>query len=156
MPAGKNKGYGYMDKMIVRIETIAEGLENAEKASGIELRKAIDKWVEAVERDAKQKLNRPKWLLQENITNKVVDYEKNHKIWAMTGFRFQSKDPRTPGQYGQFHEAGWAPDRKKINVPDHFLKEAKKQNRARLEADIDAALGRVAKVFEDTVKSGGN
>ena len=156
MPEGKNKGYGYMDGMIVRLEKIIEGLEAAEKASGPELRKAVDKWIVAVEKDAKINLNRPRWLLQENITNKVVDYAKNHKIWAMTGFRFQTKNPRDPGQYGQYHEAGWAPDRKTVKVPDHFLKKAKQKHRDDLQADIDAALGRVAKVFEDTVKSGGN
>lgn len=150
----RNKGYGYMDKFIVSLEAMIEGLEYAKDAAAPELAKAVERWVVAVERDAKANLNRPRWLLQKNISSKVKDYRQNHKVWAMTGFRFKVKsDKRDPGYYGKYHEAGWAPDRKKINVPDHFLREAKKKNRAQLEKEVHDALADVVRISERIIEA---
>lgn len=148
----KNKGYGFGDKYVTRIEAIATGLERAKKETGPKLNKAINKFINAVEKDAKVNLARPHWLLQQSITRKVVDYN-NGKIWAMAGFRFQSKNPRSPGNYGQYHEAGWAPDRKIIKVPHHFLRRAKQSHIDELRADVDAVLQYTSKILIDTIKS---
>lgn len=139
-----NKGYGLMDDFIVSLESLIEGLNAAKDEAAPKLEEALERWVANVERDAKTKLNRPRWLLQQNISSKVKAYRQNHKVWAMVGFRFRIKNNRRdPGYYGQFHEAGWAPDRKVVKVPDHFLREAKKQNRARLEKELQDALADV-------------
>lgn len=151
MPEGVNKGWGYRDNFIVRMEKIATALEEAKKTAGDQLNGVVSKWVKNVERDAKTLLARPSWLLQESITNKVKDYGEG-KVWAMAGFRFQSKHPRDPGYYGKYHEAGWAPDRKQIKVPDHFLRRAKKQNDAQLQADIKAALEIAMRKFGSIVR----
>lgn len=133
-----------MDDFIVSLEALIEGLNAARDDAVPKLEEALERWVANVERDAKSTLNRPHWLLQRNITNKVKAYRQNHKVWAMTGFRFRRKDDkRDPGYYGQFHEAGWAPDRKVVKVPRHFLKEAKKKNKAQLEKEIQDALADV-------------
>lgn len=139
-----NHGFGFMDDFIVSLETLIESLNAAKDEAAPELEKAVERWVVAVERDAKAKLNRPRWLLQHNISSKVKAYRQNHKVWAMTGFRFKEKlNKRDPGFYGQYHEAGWAPDRKVVKVPDHFLREAKAKNRERLEKEIQDALADV-------------
>ena len=144
---GNNRGYGYMDDFIVSLETLIEQLQAARDEAAPELEKALERWVVAVERDAAAILNRPHWLLQQNIASKVKAYQQNRKIWAMTGFRFRNKtDVRDPGFYGQYHEAGWAPDRKVVKVPHHFLKSAKKQNRASLEKELQAALSDVMNI----------
>lgn len=62
----------------------------------------------------------------------------------MTEFRFKSKiDKRDPGYYGRFHEAGFAPDREKVKVPDHFLRNAEKNNRPTLENELRETLADV-------------
>ena len=138
-----NKGYGLMDDFIVSLEALIEGLNAAKDEAVPKLEEVLERWVVNVERDAKTKLNRPYWLRQQNISGKVTAYRQNHKIWAMVGFRFRVKNnKRDPGYYGQFHEAGWAPDRK-VKVPDHFLRDAKKQNRAHLEKELQDALADV-------------
>ena len=148
MPSAINKGFGLMDDFIVSLEALIEGLNAAKEEAAPKLEAALERWVVAVERDAKTKLNRPHWLLQQNISNKVKAYRQNHKVWAMVGFRFREKNnKRDPGYYGQFHEAGWAPDRKVVKVSPHFLREAKKQNKAQLEKELQAAL---ADVMEQT------
>lgn len=135
-----------MDDFIVSLEALIEGLNAAKDEAAPKLEEALERWAENVERDAKTKLNRPHWLLQQNISSKVKAYKQNRKVWAMVGFRFREKlDKRDPGYYGQFHEAGWAPDRKVVKVPDHFLRNAKKQNRARLEEELQIALANVMK-----------
>lgn len=145
---------GYMDKYITKMEQIAKGLEAAQKEAGPKLEAAIERWTTATEQDARAILNRPKWLLQQNITDKIIDYKKTRKIWAMVGFRFQSKSARDPGYYGQYHEAGWAPDRKVVKVPDHFLRKAKEKNRERLLAEIAIALKGMTDAFLESVRKG--
>ena len=138
-----------MDRFIASLEAMIEGLEAAKDAATPELAKAVERWIVAVERDAKAKLNRPHWLLQKNISSKIKEYKQNRKIWAMAGFRFRKKsNKRDPGFYGKYHEAGWAPDRRVVKVPDHFLREAKKKNRAQLEKEVHDALIDVAKITE--------
>jgi hypothetical protein len=144
MANGNNKGYGYMDNFVVSLEILIEQLQAARHKAAPELEKALERWIVAVERDAKANLNRPHWFLQQNISSKVKAFQQNHKIWAMTGFRFQNKsNPRDPGYYGKFHEAGWAPDRKVVKVPHHFLRSAKKKNRPTLEKELQATLSDV-------------
>lgn len=139
----ENKGYGFMDDFIVSLESLIEGLNAAKDAAVPKLEEALQRWVKNVERDAKAKLKRPRWLLQKSITDKVITYEQNKKVWAMVGFRFQERrSKRDPGYYGQFHEAGWAPDRV-VKVPHHFLKDAKKENKADLEKELQKALADV-------------
>lgn len=66
-------------------------------------------------------------------------------------FRFRNKtDKRTPGFYGQFHEGGWAPDRKFVKVPHHFLKSAKR-NRASLEKELQITLSDVMDITRRNV-----
>lgn len=138
-----------MDSFIVSLEAMIEGLEAAKDAAAPELAKAVERWVVAVERDAKTNLNRPHWLLQKNISSKIKEYKQNRKVWAMAGFRFQEKsNKRDPGFYGKYHEAGWAPDRRVVKVPDHFLRAAKKKNRAQLEKEIHDALADVVRITD--------
>ena len=147
MRSGKNKGFGYMDDFIVSLETLVESLNAAKDQAAPELEKSVERFIGAVERDARANLNRPRWLLQKNISSKVKAYRRNHKVWAMTGFRFkEKKNRRDPGFYGQYHEAGWAPDRKVVKVPDHFLRKGKIKNRAQLEKDLQAALSDVLEI----------
>ena len=141
---GKNRGYGYMDDFIVSLEILIEQLQAARDEAAPELEKAVERWVVAVERDAKANLNRPHWFLQQNISSKVKAFQQNRKIWAMAGFRFKEKqNKRDPGFYGQYHEAGWAPDRKVVKVPDHFLRKAKEKNRPTLEKELQTTLADV-------------
>ncbi len=150
MPGATNKGYGFMDDFIVSLEALIEGLNAARDDAVPKLEEALGRWVANVERDAKANLNRPHWLLQKNISGKVKAYRQNHKIWAMVGFRFRIKNNRRdPGYYGQFHEAGWRPGGYKTTAPDHFLREAKKKNRARLEKELQDAL---ADVMAQTIR----
>lgn len=147
MTDGVNKGSGYMDSFVASLETLIESLQAARDEAAPALEKALEQWVVNVERDSKANLNRPHWFLQQNISSKVKAFQKNRKIWAMTGFRFQEKDnKRDPGYYGRFHEAGWAPDRKVVKVPHHFLRNAKKQNQASLEKEIQEALADVMNI----------
>ena len=154
MRSGKNKGFGYMDDFIVSLETLVESLNAAKDQAAPELEKAVERFIGAVERDARANLNRPRWLLQKNISSKVKEYKQNRKVWAMTGFRFKEKsNKRDPGYYGKFHEAGWAPDRKVVKVPDHFLREAKKKNRAQLEKEVHDALADVVRISERIIEA---
>lgn len=138
-----NKGYGYMDDFIVGLEDFIAALQAARDEAAPLVEEALERWVTSVESSAKTNLNRPHWLLQENISHKVKAYQRNKKIWAMVGFRFKEKqNKRDPGYYGQFHEAGWAPDRQ-VTVPHHFLRRAKKQHQAQLEKEIQAATANV-------------
>lgn len=146
----ENKGYGFMDEFIVSLESLIEGLQKAKEAAVPKLEEALERWVENVERDARANLNRPHWLLQRNISSKVKTYTQNQKVWAMVGFRFQERtNRRDPGYYGKYHEGGWAPDRRTVKVPRHFLRNAKKMNKAQLEKELQAAL---ADVLEQTRK----
>lgn len=119
---------------------MADGLEAAGDLAGPKIKEAVDNWAENVRRDALQNLNRPRWLLSSSIVDKVKEYDKSGKVWAMAGFRFTSNDPRTPGKYGQFHEAGWLPNGKKQKSPERFLKQAKQANEAQLRRDLNDAL----------------
>lgn len=131
---------------------LREGLEEAKKAANPSLALALEKWGRDVKTLSKQNLARPSWLLTSSIVDKVKNYDKNSKVWAMVGFNKTDSNPRSPGIYGRYHEAGWAPDRKTINVPDHFLRRAKLARGAKLKQDVNEALKDVVKAFEDTVK----
>lgn len=140
---------GLYDDFTTALQCLIEGLDKARNSAAPIMQNAVDKYAEAVETDAKNILNRPHWLLQRNISSKVKAYTKHHKIWAMVGFRFQNQNKRDPGYYGQFHEAGWANDRKLIKVPHHFLRQAKSRNKPKLDEDIQAALSDVmTQVYE--------
>lgn len=133
-----------MDDFIFSLETLIEQLQAARDEAAPKLEETLEKWILAVARDAKANLNRPRWFLQQNISSKVKAFQKNRKVWAMTGFRSRNKtDKRDPGYYGRFHEAGWEPDRKVVKVPRHFLKNAKKQNLPTLEKELQATLADV-------------
>ncbi|MBQ9873981.1 MAG: hypothetical protein IJM30_05925, partial [Thermoguttaceae bacterium] len=72
------------------------------------------------------------------VDARIVDATRE----AMAGFRFREKDnKRDPGYYGKYYEAGWAPNGRKVTVPDHFLRKAKKKNKPRLERELDEAMG---------------
>lgn len=134
---------------------IIEGLDAAQKAATPALHKAVEKWAQGVKTQGRANLARPSWLLTSSIVDKVVDYSKRGKIWGMTGFERTTNDPRSPGVYGQYHEAGWAPDRKVVKTPDHFLRRAKLQQGATLKNDVDAALQEVLDYFNNTVRRRG-
>ena len=155
-----NNGSGYMDEYISSLQILIEELQQAKDAATPKLEDALTKWITAVEQDARLILARPHWLLTKNITSKVKSYQQNHKVWAMAGFRFQEKsNPRDPGYYGQFHEAGWAPDRKIVRVPKKFLKRAKVLNQTQLKYDLEAALEDVFEKIQRVMvkrRTGGN
>ena len=143
---------GFLDDWITSLETLIQGLEAAKDAAAPELRAALDEWVQATEEDARQILGRPSWLLTRSITSKVKDYQQGRKIWAMAGFRFRSKEPRDPGMYGRFHEAGWAPVGHKVTAPDHFLRQAKAKNLMQLDKRCRAALQNVMALVSEISK----
>ena len=134
------------DDFISSVEQFIKALDAAKDATNPELEKALEKWVDRVQRDARAILSRPNWLLTQSIAQKIIDYQSSKKIWAMVGFRLESymtrnyKTQNTPGFYGRYHEAGWAPDRRVVKVPAHFLREAKRQNKSSLETDVAAAV----------------
>ena len=127
-------------------------LEEAKKNAEPELVAAVENWAKSVAEKAKRNLSRPRWLLTSSISEKVVDYKKNARIWAIAGFEKTNGGKRTPGTYGQYHEAGWAPDRKKPSGPDHFLRKAKNEQREQLGKDVDEALEHVLEVFQKIQK----
>lgn len=131
---------------------LIEALEEAKKDANPRLVEAINLWAESVKRKAKFNLARPSWLLTSSIVDKVVDYQKTGKIWGIVGFEKTTGGPRTPGSYGQFHEAGWAPDRKTVKVPARFLRRAKAESAQELKDDVDEALKKVLEVFENRIK----
>lgn len=133
---------------------LIDGLEAAKKDAEPQLHKAVETWATTVKTEARKNLARPHWLLTRSIINKVVDYDKGDKIWGMTGFENSKGGARSPGVYGRYHEAGWAPDRKTVKVPDHFLRRAKLAQGPKLKADVDAALVEVLRVFNDVAKRG--
>ena len=141
-----------LDGLKVVYDTLIEALERAKKEANPALVKAIESWAEEVRRSSKLKLSRPSWLLTSSIVDKVVDYEKTGKIWGIVGFEKTSGGKRTPGSYGQYHEAGWAPDRKVVKVPTRFLRRAKQDSAGALKKDIDDALTDVLAIFEQTIK----
>lgn len=128
-------------------------LEEAKKDAQPELLEAVEKWGENVRNLARIYLARPSWLLTPSIIDKVVDYDKSSKIWAIAGFQKTTGGKNTPGSYGQYHEAGWAPDRRRPSSPDHFLKRAKIEKGPELRRDVEAALKDVLKVFNETIKN---
>ena len=140
---------GAYDAFITSIEGLIAGLEEARDKAAPAAHDAVVKWAENTARDARMILSRPSWLLPSSIESKVVDYKKDRKIWAMAAFRFREKNnKRDPGFYGQYHEAGWAPDRKVVKVPDHFLRQAKKKNMPTLLKELDEALEEVTGIIK--------
>ena len=127
-------------------------LEEAKKNAEPELVEAVENWARTVAEKAKKNLARPSWLLTSSISEKVVDYKKNAKIWAIAGFEKTGGGKRSPGTYGQYHEAGYAPDRTRPSGPDHFLRKAKNEQRKQLEKDVDEALEHVLEVFQKLQK----
>lgn len=131
---------------------LIDAIEAAKKDAKPELVAAVDKWAKSVAREATNYLARPSWLLSRSIIDKVVVYEKTAKIWAIAGFQKTTGGKNTPGSYGQYHEAGWAPDRRRPSSPDHFLRRAKREQAPELRRDVDEALKNVLEVFRRTVK----
>lgn len=127
-------------------------LDEAKKDANPELVAAVEKWAKTVAEKAKRNLSRPSWLLTSSISEKVVDYKKSSKIWAIAGFEKTSGGKRSPGTYGQYHEAGYAPDRARPSGPDHFLRKAKQEQREQLGKDVDEALEHVLEVFQKLQK----
>lgn len=142
------------DDFILSVEQFIKALDAAKDATNPELELAIEKWANRVQRDARAILSRPKWMLSSSIAQKVIEYQTNKKIWAMVGFRLESYLARnygtrnTPGFYGRYHEAGWAPDRRTVKVPAHFLREAKRQNKSSLESDVAASVAAIMETIK--------
>ena len=134
-----------MDGFISAFESVVEGMEAGRAAAAPKLRGAVEKWSKDTAEDATAILSRPRWLLSKNITSKVKEYQKSGKraakIWAMAGFKFTEKDnKRSPGYYGQFHEAGWRPGNYRPSAPKKFLRQAKLKNLPELEKESEKAL----------------
>ena len=124
-------GY-FIEGFIEAFEGLIESLEEMNDELAPRYREALDEWAEETGKLAVQHLSRPRWLLSRSIGDKVKDYRKDRKLWAMAGFQFQhnlgrSKNPRDPGNYGQYHEGGWRPGKYRVSAPDHFLRRAKKE-----------------------------
>ncbi|MBP3531210.1 MAG: hypothetical protein J6K25_08530 [Thermoguttaceae bacterium] len=122
-------GY-FIEGFIEAFEGLIESLEEMNDELAPRYREALDEWAEETGKLAVQHLSRPRWLLSRSIGDKVKDYRKDRKLWAMAGFQFQhnlgrSKNPRDPGNYGQYHEGGWRPGKYRVSAPDHFLRRAK-------------------------------
>ena len=127
-------------------------LEEAKKDADPEIAEAVERWARDVRSLSRAYLARPSWLLTPSIVDKVVDYSKAGKIWGMVGFKKTTGGVDTPGSYGQYHEAGWAPDRRRPSSPDHFLKRAKIERAAKLRTDVEQALKEVVKIIENSIK----
>lgn len=139
----------YMDQYITKVDEFIKRLKTIQKTVEPKLERVLEKWVVDTEKDAIRILNRPNWILPKSISSKVKDYTQNHKLFAMVGFRFRERNnKRDPGYYGQFHEAGWAPIGHKVTAPDHFLRKAKKKNRA----PLDEEVRKVFCSYTDTLK----
>lgn len=130
-------GVGYKDDFVSALENIALDLTGINDAAATAIHRALDEWTAKVAIIAIMKLGRPHWELSQAIANKVVDYLENHKIYAMTGFRFRSgqavgvKHGTTgvnypdPGYYGQYHEGGFRKRGVPYRHPARFLRDAK-------------------------------
>lgn len=143
-----------LDGFITAYQSIVDGM-NAAKADAVpKLHKVLKDWAQNTAKDAERTLNRPTWLLSRNIASKVKEYADGAKIWAMAGFKFSKKDDkRTPGYYGQFHEAGWLPNNRKPKAPAHFLRTAKQKNMATLKTESEKALnGIIDTIREEMTK----
>lgn len=128
---------GYKDDFVSALENIASDLGGINDAAAIAIHKALDEWTARVAIVASMKLGRPHWELSQAIANKVVDYLENHKIFAMTGFRFRSGRKWSikhgtrnvyfpdPGYYGQYHEGGFRRGGVPYRHPARFLRDAK-------------------------------
>lgn len=142
-----------VDGFIDAFQCIVEGLEASRKKAAPKLKKALQQWAENTAEDATAGLRRPTWLLSKSIEPKLKEYQNNGKIWAIAGFKFSSKeDKRTPGYYGQFHEAGWAPHNRKPTAPDHFLKKAKEANTPKLQKETEQALKQIDKTIAEKIR----
>ena len=141
-------GY-FIEGFIEAFEGLIESLEEIGDELAPRYREALDEWAEETARLAVANLSRPHWLLSRSIGDKVKDYRKDRKLWAMAGFQFQhnlmrSKNPRDPGNYGQYHEGGWRPGKYRVSAPDHFLRRAKAETYWPL-------LQKIAKINEEIV-----
>lgn len=93
-------------------------------------------------------LNRPSWLLSRSIARKVKNYQQNQKLWAIVGVKREAVDPRDPGVYGVFHEAGWAPAGRRPQVQKRFLRSARDRNIGELMSDVKSAYEPIRKMYE--------
>lgn len=135
-------GKAYSDRFTMLLESAILGLKEAKKEIAPKAKEAVKRWATATSEDAVRILGRPKWQLSKSIVSKTKDYREGTVFWAMAGFRFREKNnKRDPGYYGKYYEAGWAPNGRKVTVPDHFLRKAKKKNKPRLERELDEAMG---------------
>lgn len=128
---------GYKDDFVSALENIADDLAGLESVVATAVHEALDEWTARVAIVAVMKLGKPHWLLSQSIVNKVVDYVENHKIYAMTGFRFRSGRKFSikhgtrnvyfpdPGYYGQYHEGGKRRGGTPYRHPARFLRDAK-------------------------------
>lgn len=131
-----------LNEIMDAFKAIVDGLEETRHAAAPLLREALDKWAQNVAADAIDLLNEPHWLLSRNITSKVKEYAEGGKIWAMAGFKFSKseEDKRIPGYYGQFHESGWLPNRRKPTARPRFLRDAKRKHDPTLKEETEKAL----------------
>ncbi len=130
-----------IDEITDAFRSIVEGLGEARQEINPGLKKTLEKWAKNTADDAGRLLDRPGWLLSQNITSKTQELGQGEKLWAMAGFRFsKSDDKRSPGYYGQFHEAGWLPNQRKPTARPHFLRDAKKKNMPQLEQETNNIL----------------
>ena len=132
-----------------------EDLEQFRDEAKPRLEQAVEGWGENVVTTAVTILDKPNWLLSQNITNKLKSYTAPDvsKIWAMAGFKQDGTAPRSPGMYGRYYEGGYWPDRKKAPVPDHFLRAGKRQATPQLKATIEQILKERAEVLGDILKA---
>ena len=132
-------GVGFKDDLVSALEDMAADFEEMRGVAFRANHYALDEWTTMVTVAAITKLDRRHWLLSESITNKVIDYIRDHKVYAMAGFRFRAgrnlgvKHGTTgiyvpdPGYYGQYHEGGKRKFGKPYRTVDHFLRKAKKE-----------------------------
>ena len=135
-------------------EALIEGLEQFKDKAKPELEKAVGDWGKDVVTTAVTILDKPNWLLSQNITHKLKSYTAPDvsKVWAMAGFKQDGTAPRSPGMYGRYYEGGYWPDRKKAPVPDHFLRAGKRQATPQLKAAIEQILKERAEVLGDILR----
>lgn len=136
-------------------EALIEGLERFKDEAAPRLEQAVKTWGENVEQIATGTLNKPDWLLSQNISSKIRHYQASDvsKIWAIAGFKQDGTAPNTPGMYGRYYEGGYWPDRKRAPVPDHFLRAGKRQAMPALKAEIEKILKERANVLEDILRT---
>lgn len=131
-------------------EGLTAALEATRNAAAPAYREAVEDWAETTTRKAVENLDRPHWLLSRSMTEVVKPY--HGVLWALSGIKHESIDPKDPGYYVIYHEAGWRPNKGKPSAPIHFMTRAKRETTFLLLQKVRESDQRVQKAFHEILK----